>query len=701
MTMQVDPDNASESSMEVDPSHQPLEGEAYKELPVKKKSSCCTGLKAFLAALSFAYFSKSFSAAIMKSSFTQLERRFGISSSTAGFMDGGFEMGNLLVISFVSYFGAKLHRPRIIALGCFIMSLGSFLATTPHFFMGHYKYETLSHSSDNATSYIPPCSGNQIVTGLEGIPDCEKETTSYMWIYVFLGNILRGIGETPVIPLGISYLDDFSKEENTPLYIGILHTIAMTGPMAGFLLGSLFAKLYVDIGFVDLGTISITPNDSRWVGAWWLGFLVGGVINLISAIPFCFLPKSLNGEDEPSHVQKLPDAAKLNGHQTPRAESQEAVKWTAGLKDFFKSLKRALGNRMYIVLLCASLLQFNSFIGYMTYQPKYIEQQYGQSASKSNFIIGLVVLPAVSFGLLLGGFLMKKYKLDMIAATKMAFGTSFLAFLISTLYIILGCENHKVAGLTVPYNEQSVVWHAGSLSSTCNSNCNCGINQWDPVCGTDGITYVSACFAGCKNLMGSGKNTVFHNCSCIENVGLVRRNLTAILGECPKSDDCSRKFIYFIAVKLISSFLYAVGGTPFYMIMIRCVNKDLKSLAVGLYMLIMRTLAGIPAPVYFGAVIDRTCLKWAKTSCGKPGACRLYDATAYRYSFMGLIIGLRAPSYLLGFLFFWLVKKHFGRKEVKATENGGKENGPLSEEARPNGTERVADSSEAEKETSM
>lgn len=44
--------------------------------------------------------------------------------------------GNLLVIAFVSYFGAKLHRPRLIGIGCLIMSTGSFLIAMPHFFQG-------------------------------------------------------------------------------------------------------------------------------------------------------------------------------------------------------------------------------------------------------------------------------------------------------------------------------------------------------------------------------------------------------------------------------------------------------------------------------------------------------------------------------------------------------------------------------------
>lgn len=44
--------------------------------------------------------------------------------------------GNLLVIAFVSYFGAKLHRPKIIAVGCVLMSIGTFIIALPHFITG-------------------------------------------------------------------------------------------------------------------------------------------------------------------------------------------------------------------------------------------------------------------------------------------------------------------------------------------------------------------------------------------------------------------------------------------------------------------------------------------------------------------------------------------------------------------------------------
>uniref|UniRef100_A0A8D0BR63 Solute carrier organic anion transporter family member n=1 Tax=Salvator merianae TaxID=96440 RepID=A0A8D0BR63_SALMN len=702
----TDPDPKSEngSNMEENLMSPGLETEVNRKSSAKNKNSCCNGLKAFLAALAFVNFTKGFAGIMMKSSFTQLERRFGISSSTAGFVDGSFEMGNLLVIAFVSYFGAAFHRPRVIALGCFVMSLGSFLTAMPHFFMGLYKYDTLSKASDNSTFSMSPCSASQAASEVKGmlgsVSDCEKEVTSNAWIYVMMGNVLRGIGETPVNPLGISYLDDFARPEDTPFYIGFFHTVGIIGPIAGFLLGSVLAKLYVDIGFVDLGTITITPSDSRWVGAWWMGFLIASVLLLLSGIPFCFLPRSLDTEDKNPSGKEEMDKGKKHNDEThvQKSEIQMEESWTGKMKGFLTSMKRLLGNRLYFLFVCGSLLHFSSFIGYLTYNPKYIEQQYGLPASKANFIMGAVVLPISSLSVLLGGFIMKKYKIDIIGAVKMLFTAAIMAFLISLLYFTVGCENRAVAGLTVAYDGQPVAQNAAPLTAACNANCACAADRWDPVCGNNGITYMSACFAGCKNITGSRKEMVFHNCSCIEKLDSEMGNSSAVLGECRKSDDCSRKFIYFLVINVACSFLSALGGAPFYIILMRCVPKELKSLSLGLFMLIMRALGGIPSPVYFGAVLDLTCMKWARKSCGKQGACMFYDTEKFRYSYFGLVLGLLVAAFHFNVAFFILVMKKFGGKKAADTENK-KEDVPLNENENPDGPALVADRSDEERDT--
>ncbi|ELK23148.1 Solute carrier organic anion transporter family member 1A5 [Myotis davidii] len=126
--------------------------------------------------------------------------------------------------------------------------------------------------------------------------ECVKEVKSLMWVYVLVGNMIRGIGETPIMPLGISYIEDFAKSENSPLYIGFVETGAIIGPLFGLLLASFCANVYVDIGSVNTDELTITPIDTRWVGAWWFGILICAGVNVLTAIPFFFLPKTLAKE---------------------------------------------------------------------------------------------------------------------------------------------------------------------------------------------------------------------------------------------------------------------------------------------------------------------------------------------------------------------------------------------------------------------
>ena len=53
----------------------------------------------------------------------------------------------------------------------------------------------------------------------------ERDSETYAWLLVLMGNMLRGIGETPIQPLGISYLDDFAKEGDSSFYLGNVQKI--------------------------------------------------------------------------------------------------------------------------------------------------------------------------------------------------------------------------------------------------------------------------------------------------------------------------------------------------------------------------------------------------------------------------------------------------------------------------------------------
>ncbi|XP_078098672.1 solute carrier organic anion transporter family, member 1D1 [Sander vitreus] len=654
----------------------------------KTRAGCCSNFKLFLASMAFVFFSKAFGGAYMKSSITQIERRFDIPSSLIGVIDGSFEMGNLLVVAFVSYFGAKLHRPRLIGIGCLIMAAGSFLIALPHFFQGLYKYETsVSHSTDiNSTASILPCLSNHSLAVADKTPDleartaCEKAAGSSMWIYVFLGNMLRGIGETPIMPLGVSYLDDFAKEENTPFYLACIHTVGILGPMFGFMLGSLLAKIYVDIGFVDLNSVTINHKDSRWVGAWWLGFIVTGTVILLSSIPFWFLPKSLPKEGQEQSQSKSTELTTvaeqenfLPDENQDHEEKNKPVTFQELAKDFIPSLRRLFKNNVFTLMILTHLVAVNGFIGMITFKPKFMEQIYGQSASKAIFIIGIMNLPAVALGIITGGFVLKRFKLGVIGAARVSIATSFGASCLLFIQVFLHCDTTEVAGLTVSYQGvPQVSYNQQTLLSQCNMGCSCSMKHWDPVCAHNGVTYASPCLAGCQTSTGTGRGMMFHNCTCAGEMMTPGMNMSAVLGQCPRRSNCDFMFKIYMTFSVVGSFISACGGTPGYIVLLRSIQPDLKSLALGMQTLIVRTLGGIPPPIYFGALIDQTCLKWGTKNCGGRGACRLYDANKFRMTFLGLITGLYFLSNMLwGGVYRTVVK----RQKKLTLRNQAKENG--------------------------
>ncbi|XP_066489218.1 solute carrier organic anion transporter family member 1C1-like isoform X2 [Tiliqua scincoides] len=586
----------------------------------KKKETLCGGIKIFLGALSFVYFAKALSGSYLKSTITQIERRFDIPSSLVGLIDGSFEIGNLLIIILVSYFGAKLHRPKIIGAGCLIMSVGTFLIAVPQFFMGHYQYKILS-SSSNSTVSISPC--------------------------------LQDQNQIPVSVL---------ESSQAQMHAGCVQTVAIIGPIFGFLLGSLCAMLYVDFGFVDMESITITHKDSQWVGAWWLGYLIAGVISILAAIPFWFLPKHLPRPESQKDSSSSSEQSKFitEDSREHHITYEEQVKMLEMAKDFLPSLKSLLGNPVYSLYLCSSIIQFNSLIGMVTYKPKYIEQQFGQSSTKTNFIIGLINIPAVALGIFSGGLIMKKFRLNVLGAARLSLGSSFFGYLLLLSLFAMGCKNADVAGLTVSYQGQKEEFHyEQTLISECNSGCQCSKNEWDPICGENGITYVSACLAGCKMANGSGKNMIFYNCSCVEIAESSSRHSSAVVGPCQKGNECPKMFLYFLVISVITSYTLSVGGTPGYILLLRCINPQLKSFALGIYTLAIRVLAGIPAPVYFGLSIDTTCLKWGSRRCGGQGACKLYDSNAFRYIYLGLTIMLGTMSTFLSVAVLVVLKKRY------------------------------------------
>uniref|UniRef100_A0A670KL65 Solute carrier organic anion transporter family member n=1 Tax=Podarcis muralis TaxID=64176 RepID=A0A670KL65_PODMU len=608
------------------------------------------------------------SGAYMNSMLTQIERRFNIPASLVGVINGSFEMGNLLVIPFVSYLGSKLHRPRMIAIGCIVMGFGCFLIALPHFLMGRYRYENSLSVSENSST-IAVCLANHSQFSMateQSSEECRKQAGSLMWVFVLVGNIIRGVGETPIAPLGISYVEDFARTENSPFYIGCLQIATVLGPLFGLLIGSYCAKLYVDVGFVDPEDVTLSLLDARWVGAWWLGVLICAAVSFIVAIPFCFLPKSLpkEGEENSAELNTKGNKTLLPAENIHKFRDAN----TANPEVFFR-ISLAY-NPVYMLFLLITVIQFSAWIGMITFMPKYMEQQYGISAADAIFFIGVYNLPIICAGYFFGGLMMKKFKISTYKAAHIGFWSSIVEYLIYFSAFFMVCKNAKVAGLTMSYEGlEQVSYMETNLYADCNRHCDCSTKVWDPVCGENGIAYISACLAGCDISNGTGKNTVFRNCSCISAFG----NDTAVLGQCNR-ENCGTMLQYFLILSLVCCLIYSFGAMPGYM-----PPNDPSCLHVVFH------VAGIPSPIYFGAMIDTTCLKWGTKSCGGEGACRMYDSDTYRQLYLGVPSALRAVSYIPCVLVLLILRKQNKTlvQEDKELEAREEENGSVEQKDVP------------------
>ena len=141
-------------------------------------------------------------------SITTLERRFNLPSVKSGWIASTYDFSVMCVIVFVTYFGEKGHKPKFLAAGAFIFSLGSLTFSLPHFLSGLYNAEGTEFDTclptRNATS------------------NCQDDDENLSRYYPFFiaGQVLHGLGAAPLYTLGITYMDENVPPHLTSVFIG-------------------------------------------------------------------------------------------------------------------------------------------------------------------------------------------------------------------------------------------------------------------------------------------------------------------------------------------------------------------------------------------------------------------------------------------------------------------------------------------------
>uniref|UniRef100_A0A8D8WWD8 Solute carrier organic anion transporter family member n=1 Tax=Cacopsylla melanoneura TaxID=428564 RepID=A0A8D8WWD8_9HEMI len=545
----------------------------------------------------------------MVGTLSTMEKQYKISSRTSGILSSAWDVGTLGSFLLISYFGGKGHKTRWVAVGSVVMGVACFIRIIPYFMYGAGEDALKFTEEYGAANNISLKQAMDDLVPLCGEPyprtkDCDSTDDMLSVVLILISSIVLGIGSSTYWSLGLAYLDDNVRKNKMPVILAMISCIRMVGPTVGFMAASYCLLYYVNPWL----TPTITNNNSQWIGAWWMGWIPIGIINIVFAYFMALFPRSLPRAEVRRRLEENAEGA------GPKKKVE------VSFDDFKNALNRLWHNKIYRFNTLSSITYMFGMIGYWTYMPKYLEAQFQLSASEASIYTGLVGLSCSALGVLVSGAIISKFK----PSPRILSAWNVIVEMIDALghfaFTFMGCPDLNFHGQ--PRTDNSgLMW---DTVTSCNVGCNCSsFIEYSPVCSVNGnTTFFSSCHAGCTNLTIIEGIKTFTNCSCIPS-GL------ATIGACPSF--CGTDFALFIIILCSLHFLTATGRAGNVIIQFRCVSQEDKSLSLGITEALTCGFAFIPGPIIYGALLDSSCLVWGELCGGELGNCWLYKGSAMRY----------------------------------------------------------------------
>jgi len=564
-----------------------------------------------------------------------LQRRFALNSFQAGLLASCYDIMSAISILFVTYIGAHSFKPQWIGRGSLLIGLGCFFFAMPHFLAPEDEMRLNLDESNFC--------GNQTE-----ISCSISSLKNYRYIF-YASFLLIGLGASPIYSLGITYLDENVKQRYSSMYTGILYSMAIAGPGIGFLAGSAFLKLPADIKqwFIS----SSLKNDQNWIGAWWIGFLISGILSVVVSVPIFMLPKTLkNGK---RHRASRAQEMQANKKALEISNNQDFGK---SFKDVPHSIKVLMSNPVYVFVVLSYCSDGMFINGLATFGPKYIESIFDIKPSMAGVYFGCVSIVGGVFGQLLGGGFVSKFNLGVRKMLHILYIAPIIS-LMCVFVFLLSCQDAYFTGINTRYTSEASI----SLNAACNTNCSCLKSLYQPVCGSDNSTYISPCFAGCTTLL----DEKYYNCSCVSD-----REKFVTSGAC-KSDRCSNnQVILFFSCMFLLIFTTFFNHASGIQVLLRCVSFNQRSFGLGLQWFLVRLLGSIPGPLIFGALFDLACQNWS-SKCEEKGFCLLYNSkklSLYAFIFTSVVKLVNMLCGISAFVLYKPVEEVEPRKDIGTTE---------------------------------
>ncbi|KAL3200806.1 hypothetical protein MRX96_013078 [Rhipicephalus microplus] len=581
----------------------------------------------------------------VNSNLATLEKRYQLRSVESGLIGSIYSVASLMVLLPVTHFGKDKNKPMMMAFGTCMMGVGTLTMALPYFVGPPYSFsqprpDTCELAASN--------------TANDSVPECDPgagDLREYKWFF-WIGNFINGIGTAPYFTLGIAYLDENFLRSVSSKYIAAFQASAVVGPATGFVVNGHFLKYYVDQG-VNPTLLGLTRESTAWVGAWWLSFLYAGLLCFALALPVSFLPAEL-----PDHAIVMAEK-KLDDQEKPLGQSQ------GNLQETVLSL---LSIKPFVLVCFAGSAELMVASGLSSFLVKMLQAQFSMTASTASMIMGSVTIPTAMVGVMLGGMVISRFQLGAAGIVRLCVLVLLVPIVLVSV-LLFHCDNIPYRNLQYEVGVAGVASVNVSLRESCNSRCSCTTTRFNPICGRDGYTYYSPCFAGCLREYATANSRAYSQCLCVNQSAsapfLARGgdaasghgstagpfgtvpgttvSIDAVRNKCPNPCGLVNVFIPILAAIVFATFFLS---TPAVAAILRCIPEKYKSVGLGIQWIIVRAFGLIPAGAAFGHTIDASCVLWEEPCGSSQGACAIYDNMLLNRNVYFLILALKMASFL-------------------------------------------------------
>lgn len=661
---------------------------------------------------------------------SSLQKEFYLSSRETGVYVSVYDIGSLLSSIFISFAAARGSKPRWIAFGMIMLFIGCMVNVLPHFLKpNEFSQEALEVAPVKNDAIIELCNHSISVDDTQPIKhfarNLSHETTKLIstsetpqpaaasWFQLkhllYLANLINGLSSASMTSITFSYIEDIAPSHKlSSIYEAIYFVLGAFGVGVGFMITSSCLKIHTDVNRMGELPSWLKPSHPNWIGAWWIPYLIFGIVSFFLALVIAIFPRKLSHKHESNNSKDLKqlhplkngklienesgkkrldsvntDVETIDNEADTQERSYEDNRILDTLReagsilslnkiDIKKETQTSVSTESYdennsllkkslflfkkpayiLVIICAAIegLLQNSFLAFATL---FLEYQYRLASGSASLILGLLSIPPLIIGGLLSGFIVSRFKNDPRKCFK------FIA-------IVLFVNIFVYAGFMLYCKEPNMVsienTHSLDGGFTVAEDCNCNKKMFKPVClkGSNDTFYQTACLAGCFSFDKDTES--YSNCTQIPTTFTDPASSYFINGLCPTDSSCTTRLIVSYLCIFLLMFMNALTFLPFLKAAIGCIDsEEMNSIGLGMKQFFMNAFGTIPGPILFGSVIDSTCMHW-HDDMNDQRVCKLYNNKNFAFGFGALGVGFKIVCFILILLAIKFTKKRPSQK---------------------------------------